>query len=107
MPTPNRGLQAAGLAYVTQAVRILSMALPILGAETDQGGAVMSAIKSLTKHIPPGSGSAGVENSALRNLMMQQKANAPMQQVLRNQGGGGAPGGAPPMPAPAPTPAAA
>jgi len=96
-PTANRGNQASGLAWVGTAVRLLERALPLLGAGTEPGQAVMKALSSLSKHVPPGSTSPGVENSALQQAMMQQKAEQPMLQLLRSQGGGG---GQPPQPAP-------
>jgi len=104
-PTPNRGLQAGALGIVAQAVRLLEKALPMLGAETEPGKDVMRALPMLSKHIPPGAMSPGVENTALQQLMMQQRQQAPMLQALRamqgGQAGGGQPpggGGAPPAP---------
>lgn len=107
-PTPNRGLQAAALSQVALAVRMLEKALPMLGVETEPGKDVMRALPILAKHVPPGAGSPGAENSGLQQMMMQQKQEQPMLQVLRamqaKQAEGGAPGGAPGAP---PSPAAA
>ncbi len=99
MPTPNRGHQAAGLAQVAVAVRILEKALPMLGAESEPGGIVMKTITNLAKLVPQGSTSQGVENQAMQGLMQQQKQEQPMLQVMRSMGQGGAgqpPGGASP-----------
>ena len=85
MPTPNRGLQAAALAQVQQAVRILEKALPMLGVGTEQGKDVMKALTTLSKHIPAGSTSPGVESSALSQLLGQQRQDQPLLQMLRSQ----------------------
>ena len=104
MSTQNRGLQAAAIAQLTHAIRIMEKALPMLGVETEMGKDVMSSLSKLSKHIAPGGGSPGVEQSALQQMMMQHKQDQPMLQALRAQGqgqpggGGGAP---PPMPPPA------
>lgn len=100
MPTPNRGMQAAAMAQLTQAIRIMEKALPMVGVETEMGKDVMKALTQLSKHIPAGSGSPGVENQALQKMMMEQKQEQPMQQLLRSQGQGAPPpGGAAPPPA--------
>ena len=106
MPTPDRGNQAAAMAQLSWAVKILEGALPLLGATSEPGQAVMAALKALSKHISPGAFSPGAERSVLEKMMMQAKQDNPMQQVLgaMGQGGapspGGAPGGAPPSPPP-------
>jgi len=88
MPTANRGHQAAGLANVQWAVRLLEKSLPLVGAETEPGQAIMKAIQSLSKHVPAGSTSPGVENSALQQAMIQAKQEQPMISTLRSLGQG-------------------
>lgn len=97
LPVPNRGLEAAALARVKVALKILEMAVPALGAETEPGRAVLDAIRSLAKHVPPGSSSPGVETTALQDLMLRQRQESPMHQVMRAMGSGAAPP-APPVP---------
>jgi len=80
------------------------------------GTAVYKTIKDLTRHMPTGAASPGVEKMALMSLLMKQKQDAPAQQMqppgaakgnalaaLGAQGGGGMPpgggGGMPPGPA--------
>lgn len=105
MPTPDRGNQAAALAKVSTAVRILELALPELGATSEAGKAVLTAVNSLAKHIPPGSINPGVENSSMMQMMSQQKQEQPMISALRAMGQGGMPGGgAPASDAAPPTP---
>ena len=69
----NKGLQSAALAKVQVAVRILEKALGDLGSSTDQGKELMKALTALGKMVPSGSTSPGVEQTALQQLMMQQK----------------------------------
>lgn len=80
------------MAQVSWAVRLLERALPMLGVTSPVGKDVMSAMKSLAKHVPPGAASAGVENNALQQMMLQGKQEQPMVQALRAMGQGGAPG---------------
>ena len=89
MPTPNRGLQAAAMAQLTHAIRILEKSLPMLGVETEIGQAVMKALQSLSKHVPAGSGSPGVEQSGLAKMMGEQRQEQPMLQVMKAMGQGG------------------
>ena len=104
-PTPNRGLQAAGLAQVVWAIRLLEKALPSIGAATPPGKDILKAISSLTKHVPAGAASPGMEQTALQGLMQQSKQEAPQLQAMRAataQGGPMTPGapGAPGAPSP-------
>lgn len=91
MPTPNRGLQANATAMVSVALRQLEKAIPMAGAETELGKALMKAVSALAKHAPAGSGSPGVEQSAMGKMMAEQKQEQPLLQLMRQQGGGGAP----------------
>ena len=86
MPTPNRGLQANGLALVSAAVKVLLRALQSLGPETDPGKDVLKAVTALSKHIPPGSTSPGIENNSFAQLQAQQRQEAPMLNLMRAQG---------------------
>lgn len=83
MPTPNRGLQAAALTQIHWAVRILEKALPVMGATSPVGKDLMSAIRSLSKHIQPGEMGQGSETATLQNMLMQAKAAGPQSQVLQ------------------------
>ncbi len=102
MPTPDRGAQAGALAQVAWAVRLLEQAVQPLGMTTDVGQAITKAISSLAKHIPQGSTSPGVEQSALRDMMMKAKQDQPQQAVLSALGQGQPPGGQPPAQPPQP-----
>jgi len=97
------------MALVEKATRMLEKALPGLGAETEPGQAVMKAIASLSKHVPEGSTSSGIQNTAMQNFLMQQRQGGPLAGVLAalQQGGGAGgaggqpPGATPPRPLPA------
>ena len=110
MPVPNAGLKAAALAQLQWAVRIMEKALPMLGIGSDEGKSVMKALTSLSKLVPPGSTSPGVENSALQQMMLQARQEQPMLSMLKGGQAGGAgmpPGaaagaGAPASPTPPP-----
>ena len=90
------------MAQLTQCIRIMEKALPMIGVETEMGKDVVKALTTLSKHISPGSGSPGVEQNSLMNMMMQQKQEQPMLQLLRAQGQQQSPaGGATPPASPA------
>lgn len=104
MPTPNRGAQAAAMAQINWAIRLLEQALPMVGATSDVGQACMKAISSLAKLVPAGASAPGVERTGLEQLMLRAKQEEPMMALMRGQGGGGAPGGPPPNAAAPPMP---
>lgn len=82
-PVPNRGLEAAGLARLSMIVRMLEEALPMLGSTSEIGQSVLKSISSLSKSIPPGSLSAGVEDTAMQKVMMAHRQQAPLIAALR------------------------
>ena len=85
-PTPNRGSEAAGLAFVGGAVEALKRALSMLDVASEPGQAVMKALSSLSKHVPPGSTAPGIENNAFAQLMNERKQNNPLIQLMRSRG---------------------
>jgi hypothetical protein len=94
MPVPNQGLKAAALAQLQWAVRIMEKALPMLGIGSEEGKSVMKALTSLSKLVPPGSTSPGVENSALQQMMLSARQEQPMLSMLKQAQSGGGPAGA-------------
>lgn len=99
-PVPNRGLQAAGLAKLGVVVRQLEQILPVFGAGSDAGKDILKALNGLSKHVQPGSVSSGVEQTAMQELLMKARQNAPQMAAMKAAQSGGAPGGAPPPAAP-------
>ena len=100
-PVPNKGLEAAGLAKLGLIVRLLESLIPALGSGTEAGKDVLKALTSLSKHVPPGAVSPGIENSALMNLSQQQRQQQPQIAAMRaamaqQNPGAGAPPASPP-----------
>ena len=100
-PVPNKGQEAAGLAKLGLVLKMLESMVPQLGAATEAGKDVLKALTSLSKHVPPGAVSPGVEQTALQKLMANQRQQGPQVAAMRqamaqpNQGGGTPP---PPQP---------
>ncbi len=107
-PTPNRGLEAAGMQKLAMIVKQMTELLPLLGAGSEPGQAVLKCLSSLSKHVQPGSVSPVAEQNHLQEAMMNNIRNAAMMKQMQAAGmqGGGGPPGAPPGMAPgAPAPA--
>lgn len=85
-PTPNRGFEAAGLQKLGMALQALTDALPLVGATSEIGQAIMPMLTKLGKLLPPGSTSPAGQQNELRTAMMKNQQNQQMQQQLR-QGG--------------------
>jgi hypothetical protein len=83
-PTPNLGMMAAAMAQVSWAVKLLETALPLLGASSDQGKAVVRALQVLTKHVPTNE-SPGIEGTAQQGTQLQDAQDRSMMQLLRSQ----------------------
>ena len=101
-PTANRGYEAAALQRLGLVVKQLEELIPVAGATTDVGKAVLEALNKLVKLVPPGSVSPAAQKNNIEQLAMRNtQNNAQMQAVMaqRQQAqGGGAPGGAPGAP---------
>lgn len=87
-PVADRGMQAAGLAKIQVVVKLLESILPMVGAGTDSGKAVLESLSKLAKLIQPGSVSPGVEQSALSGLQNQNRQQAPQIAAMRAAAGG-------------------
>jgi hypothetical protein len=97
--TPNRGFEAAGLQKLGVLVKELETLLPMFGATSEPGKAVLDAIRALAKHIPTGSVSPASQRNTIQDMMMRSQQNGQMQQQLDKSrmqppGGGGAPAAA-------------
>src|SRR5487761_1455230 len=53
-PVPNKGLEVAGLAELSQIVRQLEQVIPKLGVASEAGRAAAEAVLKLAKHVPAG-----------------------------------------------------
>ena len=82
-PTPNRGMEAAGLARLSVVVRLLEEVVPLLGVSTPPGKDVIKALNTLAKHIPAGSVPPGVQQSTLQALMQKNQQMSPQIAAVR------------------------
>jgi hypothetical protein len=101
VPSASPGAQAAAMAKVREAIKILIGALPELPIGSDPFKTVQSSIQGLSKHVSPGEEVPGMQQTALRDLQQGAGKNAALEAVMRSLGspGGGAgsvPGGATP-----------
>lgn len=107
-PQGNPGANAAAIAQVREAVRILQMALPNLPMGDPLHKEVTRAIGGLAKHAPAAEAAPGVQNSALLDLQRNAQQQQPLMALMRmaqmhaqqGQPGAPAPGGAPAAAAP-------
>ena len=88
MPAPNAGMEAAGLARLNMVVRMMEEMLPMFGAASEVGQSLLKSVTTLAKHIPAGSMSSGVEQTAMRGVMNSARQQAPLIAALRAQMGG-------------------
>jgi hypothetical protein len=108
VPTGNPGQNAAGLSQVRAAIDILTKALPSLHSGSEPWKAVMNAMTSLGKFVPPSAEVPGVQRTTAQGLAQDANKNAMMDMVnksLSPTGASAGAGGAPPPSGP-PAPAA-
>ncbi len=67
-------------------VKAMTELLPMVGATSDLGQALMKSISVLAKHVPPGTTSNTAEKNAIEKMAIQNQQNAGMQQQLKAQG---------------------
>jgi hypothetical protein len=87
-PTQDMGSQAAALSQVREGVKILEMALPALELGSDPHKAVLSAISSLSKVVPPSSEVPGVQMTTLTGLQKKAQESQMLQQLASAMGQG-------------------
>jgi len=105
---PGQGTQANALMAVKSALDMLTNALPGLAAGSEVHRDALQAITRLSRHMPQGEPTAGVQQTQLQDMLRQLARNALLQRVMA-QRQAGAPGGdagqGAPQPPPTPTPA--
>ena len=74
-------MEAAGVAKLGVVVRLLEQILPLVGAGTEAGGAVLKALNSLSKHVS--SNSSGIEQQALMDQLIKAKQMAPQIAAMK------------------------
>jgi hypothetical protein len=84
-PTPNRGYEAAGLQRLGLVMKQLQEILPQVGASSDAGQAVLKALTSLSKFVPPGSVTPAAEKQQLERMAQSQQQGNQQMQMLAQQ----------------------
>lgn len=82
-PVPNKGLEVAGLAELSQIVRQLEQIVPKLGISSEAGRAVAEAALKLARHVPTGSVAPGPQMTALQGLQQRQMQIQPLLAAMR------------------------
>ena len=95
VPSASPGAQAAAMAKVREAIKILIGALPELPIGSDPFKTVQSSIQGLSKHVSPGEEVPGMQQTALRDLQQGAGKNAALEAVMRSLGSQGGAGSAP------------
>ena len=82
-PTPNRGYEAAAQQKLGGVVQQLTLVLPLVGATSDLGQAVMKAINSLAKFVPPGAVTPAGERNNIEEMMTRHAQNTQLSNEMR------------------------
>lgn len=70
-------------------VKQLGDLIPMLGATSEIGQAVMKAVQNLAKHVPPGAVTPASEKNTLEQLALKNAQQNQTVQQMRQQGQGG------------------
>jgi hypothetical protein len=89
---PGMGNMAQALMQVKTAVDMLQAALPNLGTGSPQHKDVLSAVQRLSRHLPQGAPTAGVQQTQLGDMLRNTIRNALMQKLMSQRGGSPAAG---------------
>ena len=103
---PGPGDMANSMNMLTNAIAMIQQALPGLPAGGPIHKDVVRAISSLSRHLPQGAPTVGVQQTQLQDLLRNLMKNALLSRIMQQQKGGpggegapeGGPGGPPPMP---------
>jgi hypothetical protein len=98
---PGPGDQANSMTMLMQAVGMIQQALPGLTAGTPIHQDALRAVTRLSKHIPSGQPTEGVQRTQLQDLLQNLLKGPLLARIIgqqRQQQPGGQPGGPAPMP---------
>lgn len=95
-PTPNRGLEAAGLQKLGILVKQMEQILPEVGASSEAGQAVLKALNSLVKFVPAGSVTPAAQKNSIEAQQRAMAQNNQQMQALQQMRMQGAQGAKPP-----------
>lgn len=79
-PTPNDGARQMGMVQVETAMQMLERALPVLGSNTPEGKAALTALNALSKHFNRQK-SEGLVPAQIAEMARAQQAS-PMAQMM-------------------------
>lgn len=86
---PGMGNMAQGIMQVKTAVDMLQAALPSLATGSQQHRDVLRAVSQLSRHLPQGAPTAGVQQTQIQDLLRNTIRNALMQKLMQKRGGQG------------------
>lgn len=95
------GTQGNAMMQLKAAIDMIQQALPGLPAGSEMHRDALQAVSRLSRHLPQGGPTEGVQQTMIQNLLRNQQRNAILQRVMAQQGQG--PG---PMAPSTPTPGA-
>lgn len=75
------------------AVDMIHSALPMLEPGSQPHKDAVKALTSITRHLPQGAGTAGVQQTQLGDMLRNTVRNALLQRIMAQRGGGGGAGG--------------
>jgi hypothetical protein len=104
LSAPGPGNQADSLMKLRTAIGMMQDALTGLPAGSQQHRDVLRALQQLSRHLPQGESTAGVERTQLGDMLRNVVRNSLLQRIMANQGQGGGAGGGGGGQAPAPMP---
>lgn len=96
MPVANRGFEAAAQAKLAVLVQAITGLLPAMPAGSDMARDVREAINKMSKHVPPGAVSQGIQSMSAQQMALQQRQNAPQIAAMRGAQMNQVPQAAPP-----------
>ncbi len=97
-PTPNKGIEVAGVQKLGSVINQLTEVLKMVGATSEMGQAVMKALQGLAKLVPPGASNSASESNNIQNMALKNAQNKSMLQQMNPAAMGGAGGGQAPPP---------
>jgi hypothetical protein len=84
-PTPNRGYEAAAAQKLGIVLKQLGELIPMAGATSEMGMAIMDMIKKGSKFVPQGSITPAAEKNQIDNMAMKNTQNNQQMQAIMAQ----------------------
>jgi hypothetical protein len=90
---PGPGDGANAMSKLMQAVQLIQQAALGLPPGSPLHKDAMRAVTTMSRHLPQGAPTAGVQMTGLRDLMRSVMQSGFLQNIMQQRGGQGAPGG--------------